>query len=783
MKSGVQSIAVEETVGGKRGSVIVCIAATDEGTRDVVVRQVLTSTSCVIEHTDVSTQILIVVSKAIADSVTEEIQVRLKARAVLVLALEATANDVDMVNTAIRVTSPADVVVLAAGTRVYERWLEHLRAAALSDSTIASSTPLFQGVDVGKSFSADHKNEDCLSYAKTFNLSSIQDEQGSIDNPSEAANKIGEQSLALRPRIGTMGPDCVYLRRQALDLAETLDRSCSLNEALDRMAMRMVSLGMTHVAADNVIVGAAAQSHAGGGLLPKAKNPVQEVIANDEQGPLCRTTMATDAMLHPVSVTIDGRSLTSASGGTQTYVTGLILALAREPRLLLRVLIPPDLSERARETLATVPDIELLTYEQALKGSPLTDVVHRPQQIFTPDDLTLLRLLGKRVLVSQQDLISYHNYSYHSDLDNWRGYRRTTRLALAGADQVIFFSKHARRDALAEDLVSEARAHVVGIGSEHAKTSDGPAAGPAKLDPSVPFLLCLGADYAHKNRPFAIELLRALRDLGWRGCLVLAGAHVPYGSSSADEQELLSRYPELAASVIDLGSVDELTKHWLYEHARALVYPTLYEGFGLLPFEVASWKLPCLFAAQASLAEIASDAATLVAWDASASAQAVLPLMIDGSTRDRHITQLQALHAPTWEEIAGRMLAVYELAIVEPSSPSAPRAWQELEREHYIVMLDKDIRDLKGVAHEYQHAYHSLAARVETGLPLIDDGGLLSRAQQRGLMRIAARRGLGALALAPFSLLGRLGSTRKADSSHLLDVKHPDQVHSQTRCK
>jgi hypothetical protein len=115
--------------------------------------------------------------------------------------------------------------------------------------------------------------------------------------------------------------------------------------------------------------------------------------------------------------------------------------------------------------------------------------------------------------------------------------------------------------------------------------------------------------------------------------------------------------------------------------------------------------------------------------------------------------------------VAKRLVAVYERAVAAPPSEAAPRAWQELERENYVVKLDRDVTHLTAVAHEYQDAYHALEARVATGLPLIDEGGLLSPVQQRGLMRIAARRRLGAVLLAPFGLLGRRADTDEVSDS------------------
>jgi glycosyltransferase involved in cell wall biosynthesis len=714
-----------EAMAAVRDSAVICVIAVRESDPDVLVQGALSTVGC-LDDLAASLPVLIVGTEVTIESIVAELGPIACAKVVAALKVEPAASEVEAVNEAIRASCPADVVILSAGFRMSLDGLRGLRAAALSDTTVATATPLFHG--------------------------------GSW--PARRAG--GEREPGLRPRIATIGYGCAYLRRRALDLIDPLDSSLSMSRALDAAAVRLVALGMVHVAADDVAIHSDAlpdeSPNAVHGLSSaiRSENWIQETIACDERGVLRRAVKRGAVAESGLSVTIDGRSLTSAFGGTQTYVENLILALAHESTAAVRVLTAPDLSEHAKDALVSAGNVELLTYEQALADPPLTDIVHRPQQIFTPEDLALLRLVGERVVVTHQDLIAYHNYAYHSSVEAWRGHRRTTRLALAAADQVVFFSEHARHDALAEDLLSPDRAHVVGIGAEQLQAA-GPARAPDEMNADDLFLLCLGADYAHKNRPFAIRLLVALRRLGWQGQLVFAGTHVPYGSSEGDERETLRRHPEIVASVVDLGAVDEPAKRWLYAHARALVCPTLYEGFGMLPLEAAKWRLPCLFASQTSLAEVAGEAATLVPWDARASAIAVLPLLAEGSARDSHLATLEQLHVPGWSDVVRRLVEVYQLAITGPMSPAAPRAWQELDRESHVVALDGDIRHLKGLAQEYQDAYHTLMRRVSGGLPLIDEGGLLSPVQQRGLMRVAGRRRVGGLLLAPLGLLGRRG--------------------------
>jgi glycosyltransferase involved in cell wall biosynthesis len=716
-------ITDSEQLGLMRSSAVVCIPVI------AAEAQALATVRSVMEHTDASTPVIVAGPPAAVQLVAEEPTVAKEGRILLSLAVDCDT-DTAAFNATAKTSFPSDVVIVAPGMRVTSGWFEGVRAAALNDSTVASATPLSLGV-------------------------------GATDDLDEAARRVRKRALRLYPRTATIGPGCAYIRRAAFELAGPLDDSLALDGALSRFALQALALGMVHVAADDVLIeGPSAESEAQGepGVsLGPTDDPIRETIAADEHGPLRRALNRARGALGALSITIDGRALVSAVGGTQTYIIELVLALARQTAVTVRVLVPPDLSDRAVDAFNSAGDIELLSYEQAIDGAPLTDIVHRPQQVFTPDDLGLLRLVGERVVIGQQDLIAYHNPSYHPDVDSWRGYRRTTRFALAGADQVVFFSEHARDDAIAEDLLPLGRTHVVGISAEAPGLANEPDVTPDGLSADGLFLLCLGADYAHKNRPFAIELVGVLRDLGWQGRLVLAGTHVPYGSSREREQELLSGNPDLAGSVLDLGQVDEPRRRWLYTHASALVYPTTYEGFGLLPFEAAQSGLPCLFAAQASLAELAGDAATLIPWDAHASATAVLPLLSDGSARDHHLSQLRALSIPSADDVANQLIAVYEQALYDPPSEAAPRIWQELDRERYIVRLDHGIVGLKRIAQEYQDAYHALEDRVRTGLPLIDTGGLLTPAQQRGLMRVAARRPLGPMMLAPLGLLGRLG--------------------------
>ena len=447
-------------------------------------------------------------------------------------------------------------------------------------------------------------------------------------------------------------------------------------------------------------------------------------------------------------MTLDARALGAVPGGTRAYIMQLALALARSGRAAVRLVvarpgIPSDFEAMFRKDRG----IEVIDYETAVSGVTLTHVVHRPQQVFTEADLALLRLLGERIVITHQDLIAYRNPAYHASLDDWRQYRRVTRIALAVADRVVCFSYHARDDVCSEGLVDARHTEVVGIGSDGLRDPSNTGCRPGGLPADGELILCLGADYRHKNRPFAIRMVGRLRDEhGWSGKLVLAGAHVERGSSRDEERAMLARDPRLQGAVLDIGPVDEAAKTWLYQHAVAVLFPSLYEGFGLIPYEAARAGVPCLFAPQTALIEIGGrELAVLVPWDAAASAAVVAPLLQhDAPERERHVERLRrAAEASRWEIVTPQMLGAYEAAIRADQRAGAYHAWQELERERYI-------RELADSIEQYR------AATSGDAVMLVSPDGWLDEPTRRGLLRVASRPLARKLSLWPFSLLGRM---------------------------
>ena len=311
-----------------------------------------------------------------------------------------------------------------------------------------------------------------------------------------------------------------------------------------------------------------------------------------------------------LSVIVDARILSPPMTGTQVHVLELIAALARTGQCRVSAIVPDRIDEAAARSL------DVAAAASSSCATPMrpdwrarADVVHRPFQIDNPGELSFLTSLGDRLVITQQDLIGYHNPSYFASRDAWEGYRELTRTALAVADRVLFFSAHAR----ARRSTRSSSSPIAPAWSRSASTTGSPVrrrsarrAASRGSQPDAEVMLCLGNDYRHKNRLFALRMLDELITPASAGTgrLVLAGPHVPHGSSAADERRMLSTRPELAAAVVDLGAVSEAEKAWLLGRAGLVLYPTVHEGFGLVPFEAAEHGVPCMWAAGTSLSEL-----------------------------------------------------------------------------------------------------------------------------------------------------------------------------------
>ena len=592
-----------------------------------------------------------------------------------------------MATTARADAAPGGIAYLDARLRVPAGWLERLEAAAAADpGPVATVSPL------------------TLSLGET--------------DPGAADTAVRRHAAGLRPRVPAPEPGCMLVTRAGLDLAGPVDAG---------FAERCAAAGLLHIVADDLLVALPGPPPAAAAPLPEEHEWQRD---QEDLEPIGRTRALAGRAVHGLSVTIDGRALSGALAGTQVHALELTAALHRTGALRLRIVVPPDLLPEAEHVLAGLDGLEVLPALGIDQATPRSDIVHRPYQISSAVDAKLLRRVARRRVITHQDLLGYHNPAYHPSVAEWEGYRRLTRGMLAAADLVVAFSAHVAADLGAEDLADAGRIEVVHIGTDHRLPRLAPAAAPpdgAQALAGAPFLVCLGTDLRHKNRRFALELLAALRTRGWEGRLALAGAPARFGGSAEAEAAWLAAHPEPGGAVVDLGTVGEPGKAWLYAHAAAVVYPTVSEGFGLIPFEAAEAGTPCLHAGGTALDELLPGTATLVRWDAGASAERALALLRDPERAAALVADVSERSGRlTWDRTAGRLIEAYEAVLRRPPSAAAATAWAALaaeDRRGHFESLHAQLVDAIG----------------PTGLSLVGHDALLPEDAQRTLAGLARR--------------------------------------------
>jgi GT2 family glycosyltransferase len=650
-----------------RGDVVVCIPVF--GARELF-EQCLRS---VVEHTSPGTLVLVAddaspdpdietFTRRVADEVAERLPVEYVRR-------PENLGFVANMNAVFRDTAPADVVIVNSDTVVPAAWLERLRAAAYSDGLVATASTL-----------SNHGT--ILSVPDRDRPSPLPPPGLSI---TEADARIARASPRLYPRIPTGVGHCLYIRRSALELVGVFDETFSpgYGEEVD-FSQRCLARGLWHVVADDLYV-----FHHGAGTFGTRQSERQlanevelnrryryyakavQEAAQSEALPLARSLAAARLAVGSLSVTLDGSSLGPTRTGTQVLALELIGGLARRDDIRLRVTVPRSLGDSARAALDEL-GVERMWHDEVDDDTVPTDIVHRPYQVTTPRDLLLLGRLGRRVVLTQLDAIAYHNPVYFDDHAQWAGYRRLTRSALAFADRVVFISPHARRDAQAEDLVDDERARVVPLGVDHrVVVSATEPVPPAPELATMPFLLCLGTDFLHKNRVFALELFAELRRAhGFDGRLVLAGPHAAQGTSAEEERAWLAAHADVGRHVVDVGQAGEPEKAWLYENTALVLYPTVYEGFGFVPYEAAEAGSPVLWAAQSSMADLLPvELAGIVPWDVEATAVRAAALIADPAEQVAAVRAVAAQY--TWERTVEQLIGIYREAAVAPARASS----------------------------------------------------------------------------------------------------------------
>jgi glycosyltransferase involved in cell wall biosynthesis len=188
---------------------------------------------------------------------------------------------------------------------------------------------------------------------------------------------------------------------------------------------------------------------------------------------------------------------------------------------------------------------------------------------------------------------------------------------LRRATRIIVVSEQTRRDLLDTYHVTDARVSVVPLGVDTAVIRRAPEAAVDTVRERYgiegPYLLALGGIEPRKNLPAIIRAYAALSP-SVRPTLVLAGPVTPW---NPEGWQLLGPAldrlpPSIRERIVFTDYVSETAKVALLSGAEALLYPSLYEGFGLPVIEAMACGTPVLTSNVSALPATAGGAALLV---------------------------------------------------------------------------------------------------------------------------------------------------------------------------
>jgi glycosyltransferase involved in cell wall biosynthesis len=307
-------------------------------------------------------------------------------------------------------------------------------------------------------------------------------------------------------------------------------------------------------------------------------------------------------------VGINGRALAKPEPtGVSRYSKHLLTALADRDDGIEYVVFgvespPPSLRTCPHvETAGTPPSVSSglrgHVWEQGILprivGRHDIDVLHSPAG-FTP------------LLTDVPTVLTVHDISpvTHSEWFS-RGYatlyRVVTPLALRQVDHVITISEFSKAEVVNEYPQTEHKISTVYNGiNPISEANEDPVDGARENR----YLLFLGAIDPRKNVARILDAYRNYRSrVSEPLTLIFAGAKRDI-SSAVDRPS--------TDGVRTLGYVSNPQRNWLYKHAKAFIFPSLYEGFGLPILEAMSIGTPVLTSNCGAMAEIAGDAALLV---------------------------------------------------------------------------------------------------------------------------------------------------------------------------
>lgn len=230
-----------------------------------------------------------------------------------------------------------------------------------------------------------------------------------------------------------------------------------------------------------------------------------------------------------------------------------------------------------------------LTLSRKIKDLPI-DIIHNATQFYTRGKFR------QKYIMTCMDTIPYTHPTYMNPLT--RLYGRLLPGCAKSADQIICISKNTEKDLVRIVPETKGKTAVVYPGINRMFQ-------PGNRTRREDLILYVGSIDPRKNVPV---LIKAFSELTKNTTLCIVGK---LGWNHRPVMDIARDYG-VAGRVMYGGYLSYAATLSLYQKATMLVYPSLYEGFGLPPVEAMACGCPVIASNTSSLPEAVGDAGILV---------------------------------------------------------------------------------------------------------------------------------------------------------------------------
>lgn len=255
-------------------------------------------------------------------------------------------------------------------------------------------------------------------------------------------------------------------------------------------------------------------------------------------------------------------------------------------------------------------------------------------------------ILISRKIMTIHDLSFLFNRSWFSNAYYW-WYKLMTPLAIRTSRKIITVSQFSKQEILRfYPFIKANKINVVYGGIDHDKFSPPPATTAA----TKPYALAVSSIDPRKNFPMLIKAFRGIKNCQ---LFIVGKHHRVFGQQEGLQEE--------SDNIHYLGRVSDEELLTLYHQAECLIFPSLYEGFGLPLLEAMACGCPVLASDIQVFREVCGDAAIYFNPHDPQNIHDTITTYLNNKTYQKETMRqkgLQAVKRFSWSESAMRVVSL-----------------------------------------------------------------------------------------------------------------------------